>query len=229
MKEFLLGLLLSLPALLLALSVHECAHGYVAYKMGDYTAKYSGRLSLNPLRHLDPVGAFCLLVFHFGWAKPVPINPNNFKNRRKGVILVSLAGPASNFVMAILSALVLGIVGKLLGIESVFGLFNVSGYFMTAGLSQVTGLYVLLPMLYYCVILNIGLMAFNLIPIPPLDGSRVLLELLPYRARNVFYSVERYSFLILILLLGTGVLSPVMSFMSQWVFTVIEWILNPIF
>ena len=107
MTGYIIGLVLSLPGLLLALSMHEFAHGYAAYLMGDNTAKYNGRLSINPLDHLDPVGTLCLLLFRFGWAKPVPINPYNFKNRRAGIIVVSLAGPFMNFILALLSAFAL--------------------------------------------------------------------------------------------------------------------------
>ena len=96
-KQEILSLLISIPGLLFAITMHEFAHGWAAYLMGDNTARYSGRLTLNPLHHLDPVGALCMLFFRFGWAKPVPINPNNFKNHRKGIIIVSLAGPIANF------------------------------------------------------------------------------------------------------------------------------------
>ena len=100
MAEYILTLILSIPGLLLALTFHEFAHGYAAYLMGDNTAKYDGRLSLNPMHHMDLVGTLCLLFFRFGWAKPVPINPNNFKDRKWGTILVSLAGPFANFLLA---------------------------------------------------------------------------------------------------------------------------------
>ena len=105
-KSFLLGLLLSIPGLIIAISMHEFAHGFAAYKMGDNTAKYNGRLSLNPLDHLDPLGTICLFLCGFGWAKPVPINPYNFRNRRLGIVVVSLAGPVMNFFIALISAFV---------------------------------------------------------------------------------------------------------------------------
>ena len=181
MTSYLIGLVLSIPGLLLALSMHEFAHGYAAYKMGDNTAKYSGRLSINPLDHLDPIGTLCLLLFRFGWAKPVPINPYNFKNHRKGIIIVSLAGPLMNFLLALLSAFAIEI-------------FN---SFVPA--SKISEFFVIV--LYYSELLNVGLMVFNLIPIPPLDGSKVLLELLPYRYKGIFYRMERYSTLLLLLLL----------------------------
>jgi len=179
--NYLTGLILSIPGLLLALSMHEFAHGYAAYKMGDNTAKYDGRLSINPFDHLDPVGTLCLLLFRFGWAKPVPINPYNFKNRRAGIIVVSLAGPFMNFILALLSAFALAAVGTLMPLS------KISEF--------------LIIILYYSELLNIGLMIFNLIPIPPLDGSKVLLELLPYRYREFFYQIERYSSILLIVFL----------------------------
>ncbi len=206
-----LNLILTLPAVLLAISVHETAHGYAAYKMGDPTAKYSGRLSLNPLAHFDLIGFLCMLFFHFGWAKPVPINPDNFKDRKKGVILVSLAGPVSNLAMAIISAVILGIVGQFTGFAALF-----------SNVTSLKGLNVLIVMLYYCIIINVGLMIFNLIPIPPLDGSRVLTEFLPGRIKYKFYRYERYSFLVLLLIIYTGILDPILNFFTNL-------ILQPIF
>lgn len=206
-----LNLILTLPAVLLAISVHETAHGYAAYKMGDPTAKYSGRLSLNPLAHFDLIGFLCMLFFHFGWAKPVPINPDNFKDRKKGVILVSLAGPVSNLAMALISAVILGIVGKFTGFAALF-----------SNVTSLKGLNVLIVMLYYCIIINVGLMIFNLIPIPPLDGSRVLTEFLPGRIKYKFYRYERYSFLVLLLIIYTGILDPILNFLTNL-------ILQPIF
>lgn len=181
MYSYLIGLVLSIPGLLLALSMHEFAHGYAAYKMGDNTAKYSGRLSINPFDHLDPIGTLCLLLFRFGWAKPVPINPYNFRNQRKGIIIVSLAGPFMNFLIALVSA------------------FVIAAFDAFVPVSKISEFLVMV--LYYCELLNIGLMVFNLIPIPPLDGSKVLLELLPYRYRDFFYRIERYSTILLLLII----------------------------
>lgn len=204
MANRLLSLLLTLPAVFLAISVHETAHGYAAYKMGDPTAKYSGRLSMNPLAHFDLVGFFCMLFFHFGWAKPVPINPDNFRNRRKGIIFVSLAGPISNLAVAIVSAIVLGIVGKFAGFSG-----------LNPNVTVLKGLDVLVAMLFRCIILNVGLMIFNLIPIPPLDGSKVLMEFLPGRIKYKLYSYERYSFLILILIIYSGILDPILNLLTN--------------
>lgn len=209
MYSYLLGLLLSLPGLVIALSFHEFAHGYAAYKMGDNTARYSGRLSMNPLHHMDPVGTICLLLFRFGWAKPVPINPYNFRDRRKGIIIVSLAGPFANFLLALVCAIIIAFLQKITHAPEIVT-------FLTL-------------ILYYSELLNIGLMVFNLIPIPPLDGSKVLLELLPYRYRDFFYRMERYSQFILILLIVSGVLNPVLSFMQASIGSLINSLVGLIF
>lgn len=208
-KSMFLSLLLSLPGLLLALTVHEFAHGYAALKMGDRTAEYSGRLSLNPLHHLDLIGTLCLLVFHFGWAKPVPINPNNFRNPKKGIIVVSLAGPFANFVLAVIS-------GFVLGAMETFAPVNEATRF----------LYTIVD---YCLVLNVGLMVFNLIPVPPLDGSKVLLEFVSYRVRYFVYQYERYIGLLFLVLLYFGILSPVLNFLSGYVFRFINFLVGLVF
>lgn len=208
-KSMFLSLLLSLPGLLLALTVHEFAHGYAALKMGDRTAEYSGRLSLNPLHHLDLIGTLCLLVFHFGWAKPVPINPNNFRNPKKGIIVVSLAGPFANFVLAVISGFVLG------AMETFAPVNEVTRFLYT--------------IVDYCLVLNVGLMVFNLIPVPPLDGSKVLLEFVSYRVRYFVYQYERYIGLLFLVLLYFGILSPVLNFLSGYVFRFINFLVGLVF
>ncbi len=208
MKQYIIELLLSIPALFLALSVHEFAHGYAAYKMGDNTAKWNGRLTLNPLAHFDPIGSLCLLLFKFGWAKPVPVNTNNFRNRKKGIIIVSLAGPFANFCLAMLSTVIYGFYLK---------------YTWTIN-AQWVG--IVSDMIGYCIMLNIGLMIFNLIPIAPLDGSKVLIEFLPYRARMFMYQIERYSFLILILLMNTPLLRGLLDILYEAMLKVVFGILN---
>jgi len=192
-----LSLILSIPGLFLALSFHEFAHGYAAYLMGDNTARYSGRLSLNPLHHLDIWGTLCLLFFRFGWAKPVPINPINFRNQKKGIIVVSLAGPLANFLLALLCTVFCKILYKFIAVSEIAQFF----YWI----------------FLYAQAMNVGLMVFNLIPIPPLDGSKVLMEFLPPRMRYQMYNIERYSGIILLLLVWSRALYPVLGTLSGWV------------
>lgn len=177
--------LLSLPGLLVAIVIHEFSHGYTAHLLGDNTAKKSGRLSLNPLKHIDIAGFIFLLIFKFGWAKPVPINSANFKNRKRDTILVSLAGPFSNFIMAIILGFIISS-----GIVTNYILFNI-----------------LVIMLWY----NIMLGVFNLLPFPPLDGSKVLASLLPVKYEYMFYKNQRYLYLILIILIATNIIDKILS------------------
>ena len=201
-----LSLILSIPGLFLALTFHEFAHGYVAYLMGDNTAKYSGRLSLNPMHHLDIWGTLCLLFFRFGWAKPVPINPANFREQKKGIVLVSLAGPMANFALALICGILCAIFEKFVPVSKIAEFFYL--------------------ILMYTQIMNVGLMVFNLIPIPPLDGSKILMEFLPYRYRYKMYQLERYSGIVLLVLVWTRMLSPILNTMAGWVFALIGLITN---
>ncbi len=181
---------MAVPGWVLGLSFHEFAHAWAANKQGDPTAKMLGRLTLNPLRHLDIIGTIAIIIFRIGWAKPVPINPDNFKNRRKGTILVSLAGPAANFLLAVAFAVVFRLV-SLVPADP----YNIVSY--------------ALSILGLAVFYNFILAFFNLIPIPPLDGSQILFSLLPLRTVNFQLWFQRYGFIILILLLVSGVLWPV--------------------
>ena len=204
-----LSLVLSLPALLLALTVHEFAHGWTADKMGDPTARYSGRLSLNPMAHMDLWGTLCLLFFHFGWAKPVPINPGYFKNRKWGTVAVSLAGPMANFVLALVCAFLYTAFRELVPYNKITEFFSL--------------------ILFFGVQLNVGLMVFNLIPIPPLDGSKILMEFLPHQYKFKLYSLERYFSLILLALIAFDILTPILSLMRNWVLLIIELIVGLVF
>ncbi len=197
-RQGLISLIISIPGLLLAISMHECAHGYAAYLMGDRTAKYSGRLSLNPLNHLDPIGALCMLLFRFGWAKPVPIDSRYFKNRRAGIVLVSLAGPGANFVLGFVSCV----------------LFYAVNFFAPYGSSFWE---FVAMVLLYSVYMNVGFMVFNLIPIPPLDGSKIVMEFLPYKLRYQIYQYERYFGLILLIFVYAGAMSPVLGFFRDYI------------
>ncbi|MDR1037090.1 MAG: site-2 protease family protein [Deltaproteobacteria bacterium] len=182
--------LLLIPPLLFALTIHELSHGWVAWKLGDPTAKNQGRLTLNPLAHLDLMGTLCILITRFiGWAKPVPVDPRNFRDPMKGMAIVAAAGPCSNFIMALASAVILK-----LGIKTeAFAL-------LPASLFEP-----LIIMLFISFTLNLGLGLFNLLPFPPLDGFRVASLLLPVRW---VWFCERYSivfFIGLMLLMWTGV------------------------
>jgi Zn-dependent protease len=192
-QSWVVSLLLSLPVVLLALSLHELAHGYVAYKCGDPTAKHFGRLTLNPLRHLDPVGFGCMLLIGFGWANPVPVNSRYFRKPRRDMILVALAGPVSNLLLAFAFLLLYRFVGigwiATLTFSSQFT-FNLA--------------WCLLQILYAGIYMNIALAVFNLLPIPPLDGSRVLFVLLPYRTYVKIAAHQRQITMVLLLVLLLG-------------------------
>lgn len=185
--------ILSIIAVLIILTIHEYSHGYAAYKLGDNTAKELGRLTLNPIKHLDPIGALCMLFFHFGWARPVPINPRNFKKPKRDFAIVALAGPLSNLVMGFISAFLYLFVKALLS-KLTFG-----SSFSIALASN------LLLFIYIFHSVNVGLGIFNLIPVPPLDGSRLLNVILPTRIYFGIMKYERQIYIALIawLFLGT--------------------------
>jgi Zn-dependent protease len=186
-------LLLTVPAVLWAISFHEFCHGYAAKLVGDPTAERQGRLSLNPLTHFDVVGTLMLLFVGFGWAKPVPINTRYFRHPQRDIILVSLAGPAGNILTAIVCVLFLR--------------------FWSGMWISITGMTGFLA-IWQMISINMGLAAFNLIPIPPLDGSKVLYAFLPYRYLGHYYWLERHGIIILCVLLLTNV---------------IDFLFNPIF
>lgn len=196
------------PAILIAVSFHEFAHGYVSYKLGDPTPKATGRLSLNPLAHLDPIGTLCLLLFHFGWAKPVQVNPYYYKNKKRGMALVGLAGPVMNFFIALISAYFMGYILKKTG-----------GY---AG-DVVVFIYNLLKYMY---MINVGLGVFNLIPLPPLDGSKIIGAILP---ENIYFNLmryERYGQIIVLGLLMLNVLDVPLAMARSGIDTVIWGFVN---
>ncbi|MBO5214508.1 MAG: site-2 protease family protein [Clostridia bacterium] len=187
----LVQMLFSVVALLLVFPVHECAHGLMALAFGDQTAKYQGRLTLSPLAHIDLRGFLFLMLFGFGWAKPVQIDARYFKNRRLGTILTAAAGPLSNIVFCFITYLIYGIL------------------FLLAEQNGVTWLAVFSQLFLYMAIYNATFAVFNLIPFPPLDGSKILGEMLPMKLRFQYYNLERYSyifFIVLILVLNrTGI------------------------
>jgi Zn-dependent protease len=183
-------LLIAIP-LLYSVILHELAHGWVAWRLGDPTAKMAGRLSLNPLKHLDPIGTLMLFILGFGWAKPVPVNFARLSNGSKGVIMVSAAGILTNMALAFFAIFV----QRLLAVP----------------LSGKLGV-----MLYYMAQINIILAAFNLIPIPPLDGSKILMGAAPGHIRESLLRIEPYGFFIIIGLLYFGILDPVIDFF-RWI------------
>ena len=179
--------IIKIPVLLFAITVHEYAHGRAALFFGDPTAKMQGRLTLNPLPHIDPFGALCLFLFNFGWAKPVPVDTRYFKNPRRDIVFMSLAGPAANLMLAALSGMALRLFP-----------FQSEAYQLT---------------LFFLLIMNIGLGLFNLIPLPPLDGSHILENMLPLKAAIRYREIGRYGPFILIGIImldnfaNTGILS----------------------
>lgn len=170
---------ISILVVLVALAVHEFSHAYAAYKLGDNTAKSLGRLTLNPLKHLDPMGAICMVLFHIGWAKPVPINPRNFKDPKKGFAITALAGPAVNIALAFIFALIYRIL-----VVSLRGVLFVPGSFALRFWENI----LLTAYLFHSI--NLGLGLFNLIPLPPFDGSRILHVVLPAK---IYFEIMKYE------------------------------------
>lgn len=197
----------TLLAVLMAITFHETAHGFVAYKLGDPTAKNQGRLTLNPLAHLDPIGALLMLVAGFGWAKPVPVNPFYFNgDRTKGMMLVSVAGPAVNLLLSFVA------------------------YFVFVAGNGFATIPFLNLFLYYCITLNIYLAVFNLIPIPPLDGSKILAGFLPKAtAYKYLNTIEQYGFLILMVLILFNITDLFLVPIANGVLSIFSFVLGLIF
>ena len=193
-----LSLLLTIPGVLIAITFHEFAHAFVAVKLGDETPRNQGRLNLNPFSHLDPAGVVMLIFAHIGWGKPVQINPNNFTRKvsaRTGEALVSLAGPVMNFILAIVFAIIFY---ALQTFATSFVLENQIGS-------------IILAMIQYTVIVNVGLGVFNLIPLPPLDGSKILMAFLPYNAKRWFEEHTQLFYIIFLIIWITPISSMIIS------------------
>lgn len=204
----LLDLLLTIPGLLVAITFHEFAHAFAADKLGDDTPRLQGRLTLNPLAHLDPIGSIMLLFAGFGWGKPVEVNPRNYDRRMsmdKADSIVSVAGPAMNFILAIVFTLIYCAIYKYVGIA-----------ILTSRIYTI-----LITMLIKAIAINVGLGVFNLIPVPPLDGSKIIKAFLPYNARNWFENNEQIFRILFVVLWIAGILGYIIS-------PVIQFILNSI-
>ena len=202
--------LIRIPIVLFSLTVHEVAHGFAAYKLGDPTAKSLGRLSLNPLKHLDPAGAICMLLFRFGWAKPVPINTRYFKKPRSGMALTALAGPVSNLLMSLIA-------------------FIITRYIYAFGgaallSDSVTFLQLLCIFFDTFFLMNLCLAVFNLIPVPPLDGSRILLVFLPDKLYFGIMRYEQYIYIGLIVCLFLGILDVPLNFIVNLFLRLFYWL-----
>ena len=194
----LVSLLMSIPGVLIAITFHEYAHAFAADKLGDDTPRSQGRLSLNPFAHLDPFGVIMLLFAHIGWGKPVEINPNNFTRKisaRTGEAIVSVAGPLMNFILAIVFTII----------------FYAVTTFANTFATQTTIGIILTEILLYTVILNVGLGVFNLVPIPPLDGSKILMAFLPYNGKRWFEKHTQLFYIIFLIIWITPILSMIIS------------------
>ena len=200
----LFSLLASIPGVLIAITFHEYAHGLAAYKLGDNTAKDEGRLSLNPLAHLDPIGTLMLVFAGFGWGKPVHVDSRNYTRKismEKGEAIVSAAGPLMNIILAFIFTLIYCAIYKFAG----------------AGFLHSTMGSVLMLMIFYTISINVGLGGFNLIPLPPLDGSKIIMPFLPYKAKEWFVNNEQIFYLVFVVLWITGLAGIIISPAISWI------------
>ena len=209
-------ILVGIPGVLLAITFHEFAHGFVAYKLGDNTAKMEGRLSLNPFAHLDPIGTLMLVLIGMGWGKPVHVNPSNYTRKismEKGEAIVSIAGPLMNIILAFVFGIIFCLVHKFAG---------------ETFLASTVG-FIIISMIQSTIITNIGLGIFNLIPLPPLDGSKIIMPFLPYKAKQFFINNEQIFYLVFIVLWISGIagriISPAISWLATGIMNICSFIL----
>lgn len=210
--SYLINILLQMIPAVICFSIHELSHGYMAYRLGDDTAKKQGRLTLNPIKHIDPIGFLMLVFMGFGWAKPVSVDMRKFRNPKLGMAATAFAGPASNLLLSLL-------------LMPVYGAFLALG----TGLSD-TLYYYISQILMFTIYLSISLAVFNLVPIPPLDGSKIIEAVLPERIYYQIMRYERYGMIVLFIALWSGVLSGPLSKVTFWIFEnmlyVAEWTYN---
>jgi len=209
LQDFLENAIYLVPTALLSLTFHEFSHGWMAYKLGDPTAKEAGRLSLNPLVHLDPLGTIAMLLLRFGWAKPVPVNPMYFKNRKRDMAITAAAGPVSNLLLAFICLF----------------FFYITVFFWPQGKPS----NMLQTFFIIMVSLNVGLAVFNLLPISPLDGSKILYAVLPNSTYFKIMRYERYFMPVLFILLWTGLLSGPISWLRDLVISGMQAVILPVF
>ncbi len=212
--DALVQLLLFIPVILISLTVHEYCHGYAAYRCGDMTARNFGRLTLNPVKHLDPIGTIMMLIFGFGYAKPVPINPRNFRKPRRDICIVSIAGPLSNLFLCF--------IGMLIYRASLVLVLKYGGYEILS--SSLFSAWMIFATSFFTA--NATLCVFNLIPIPPLDGSRLLTTVLPAKAAYILAKYENYIMIGVLVLLYFGALDGVIFFFGNGIISGINWLLN---
>ena len=212
----LFSLLLGIPGVLIAITFHEFAHGFVAYKLGDNTAKMEGRLSLNPFAHLDPIGTLMLVFLGIGWGKPVHVNPTNYTRKmsmEKGEAIVSLAGPLMNIILAFIFGIIYFVILKFVGED-----------FLTSTVGIIV-----MGMIQSTIVTNVGLGIFNLIPLPPLDGSKIIKPFLPYNAKQWFINNEQIFYIIFIFLWISGlagrIISPAIAWLATWILNICSLIL----
>jgi len=200
--------------------LHECAHGFVAYKLGDRTAKNQGRLTLNPLAHIDYMGSLLMLLVGFGWAKPVPVNPRNFKNPKVGMAITALAGPVSNLLAAVIFGLCYNTIVTIL-IKNDQAVILGSAIMISKSVSFVK--YVLM-FFEFLIIINISLAVFNLIPIPPLDGSKIMMAFMSDKAIFKLYQYQMYFSIGLFILIMMGGVSKLLLPIQTWLYNIINWL-----
>ncbi len=209
--DIIISVLSSLIVIFLTMPIHEFAHAYAATKLGDPTPKFSGRLSLNPFNHIDYLGALCILIFGFGWAKPVEVNPRNFRNVKTGMAITAFAGPLSNIMVAFVSSFIY---------YALLRAFYATGIAALVYVSQV---------FVYIALINASLAVFNLIPIPPLDGSRIMGVILPDRIYYRLMQYERYLYFLVIILIVVGALDAPLIFLREKLMDVVTFIPSRIF